>query len=289
MKRSAFPAVTILLVVLALSVFTLSCGSGGGSSPGPVPDPDAAAPTVPPSFAATTISTSQISVAWGASSDNIQVAGYKVYRAGTFLRATSTLSVLDTGLTSSTQYCYQVSAYDQAGNESAKCTQACAITSSVTATIPPAGASFKMPDTNQTLSYTPTFGEDHDYLISVPSYTDNGNGTITDNVTGLIWQKQDDNTAKTWDDAKTYCSNLSLGGQTGWRLPTRIELISLVDYGAYQPAVNATYFPNVSLYYWSSTTLALYTVQAWFVDFYDGSTFYITKTAAYASARCVHD
>ncbi|MEI7509315.1 MAG: hypothetical protein WCJ62_07610 [Flavobacterium sp.] len=48
-----------------------------------------------------------------------------------------------------------------------------------------------LPDTGQTTSYTSTFGEDNDYNINVPSYSDNGDGTVTDNVTGLMWQKAD--------------------------------------------------------------------------------------------------
>ncbi|MGK5092169.1 hypothetical protein WDW89_09200, partial [Deltaproteobacteria bacterium TL4] len=68
-----------------------------------------------------------------------------------------------------------------------------------------------VPDTGQTTSYTDTFGEDHDYLINAPSYTDNSNSTITDNVTGLLWQKQDDGKTRTWDSAGTYCTGLNLG------------------------------------------------------------------------------
>jgi hypothetical protein len=48
-----------------------------------------------------------------------------------------------------------------------------------------------IPDTGQTTSYTSTYGEDSDYIINPPSYTDNGDGTITDKTTGLMWQKTD--------------------------------------------------------------------------------------------------
>lgn len=52
----------------------------------------------------------------------------------------------------------------------------------------------KLPDSGQTTSYTGTFGEDSDDNINPPFYTDNGNGTVTDNVTGLTWQEEDGGT-----------------------------------------------------------------------------------------------
>ena len=156
----------------------------------------------------------------------------------------------------------------------------------VTVTAVP-GANFKMPDTGQTTSYTNTFGEDHDYTINPPSYTDNGNGTIRDNVTGLVWQKLDDNATRSWAGATTYCDNLTLGAQTDWRLPSRIELISIVNYGIYNPAINAAFFPGTnSSNYWSSTTSAGNTANAWYVYFYGGYTHYSNKTST-SYVRCV--
>jgi hypothetical protein len=66
----------------------------------------------------------------------------------------------------------------------------------------------KLPDTGQVTDYTPTFGEDSDYTINPPAYTVNGNGTVTDQVTGLMWQ-QTDGGEMTWSSAVTYCQNLS--------------------------------------------------------------------------------
>ena len=60
---------------------------------------------------------------------------------------------------------------------------------------------FKFPDTGQTRSYTDVFGEDSDYLINAPSYTDNGDGTVTDNSTDLMWQQEDDDNTYNWYEA----------------------------------------------------------------------------------------
>ncbi|MBT4290747.1 MAG: hypothetical protein HOD92_25755, partial [Deltaproteobacteria bacterium] len=70
---------------------------------------------------------------------------------------------------------------------------------------------WELPDTGQTTSFTPTFGEDHDYLINPPSFTDNSDGTVTDNNTGLVWQQDDDNNTYTWSAAAIICENVSLG------------------------------------------------------------------------------
>ena len=105
---------------------------------------------------------------------------------------------------------------------------------------------------------------------SLGSYTDNGDGTVTDTYTSLMWQ-QDGLTEKTWEQALSYCEGLSLGGYTDWRLPTIKELRSLVDYSRDYPAINAIYFPStVSFFYCSSTTYPASTDCAWGVDFYDG-------------------
>jgi hypothetical protein len=111
-----------------------------------------------------------------------------------------------------------------------------------------------LPDTGQIISYTNTFGEDNDYQINQPNYTDNGNGTITDNVTGLIWQKTDGG-EMTFDNAITYCSSLSLGGYSDWRLPSPIEAFSILDLQRNNSALNTTYFPSSGAEYWWTNTL----------------------------------
>lgn len=145
-----------------------------------------------------------------------------------------------------------------------------------------------MPDTGQTQSYTSTYGEDHDYAYNAPSYTDNGDGSITDTVTGLVWQKQGDATKRTWDASNAYCSSLNISGLTGWRLPTRMELLTIVDYGTFGPSVNAVFFPGTfSSGYWSSSDYANDTTKAWSVYFQNGYTNGNFKTTSFY-VRCVH-
>src|SRR4030042_662948 len=120
------------LAIIALLVFVVSIGScgGGGDGGGEV---DTTAPTTPTDLTATAISSSQIDISWTASTDNVGVAGYKIYRDGTYLKSvTGSTSTSDTGLNPSTQYCYTVSAYDSANNESAQSSQTCATTLLIT-------------------------------------------------------------------------------------------------------------------------------------------------------------
>ncbi len=90
---------------------------------------DTTAPTVPKGLTASTISASQIDLKWSASSDVVGVAGYSISRDGAYLKSVVSTSTSDSGLAASTQYCYQVSAYDAAGNISAGSSQSCATTS----------------------------------------------------------------------------------------------------------------------------------------------------------------
>lgn len=104
-------------------------------------------------------------------------------------------------------------------------------------------------------------------LPNAASYTTNGDGTVTDNVTGLIWQGTVDPGSYTQAQAATYCANL--GG--AWRLPTRLELVSLVDFTIAYPGlpINQTYFPNTpGAAFWTSSAYA--SGYAWFVAFDSG-------------------
>jgi len=120
-------------------------------------------------------------------------------------------------------------------------------------------------------------------------FTDNGNGTVTDTPTTLMWQKQDDGITKTWEQALTYCEGLSLGGFSDWRLPNIKELRSIIDSSKYSPAINTTYFPNTqSSYYWSSTTYAGGTTDAWYVYFDGGHVDNFSKTLTATNKITTH-
>lgn len=87
------------------------------------------------------------------------------------------------------------------------------------------------------------FGQDGNYRINVPSYASTVD-TITDSVTGLTWQLKPEVATKVQANAVAYCDALSLAGHDDWRLPTRLEYITLLDEGrpngfAVPPAVPA--------------------------------------------------
>jgi hypothetical protein len=131
-------------------------------------------------------------------------------------------------------------------------------------------------------------------------FTDNNNGTVTDNLTGLIWLRDANyygtqnwaNALSIANDLESDKAGLTDGSKKGdWRLPNIRELQSLVDYARSYPALpDNHHFQNVQLFfYWSSTTNVDSTDFAWFVDFRDGFTDYLTdglKTNLY-SVWCV--
>lgn len=74
------------------------------------------------------------------------------------------------------------------------------------------------------------YGQDAQYSGVQASYTDNGDKTVTDNNTGLMWQKTPDFDQYSYDDAINYCRGLTTASHTDWRLPTIKELYSLADF-----------------------------------------------------------
>ena len=113
-------------------------------------------------------------------------------------------------------------------------------------------------------------------------FVDNGDGTVTDNKTGLMWQQETVGKQRTWDEAVQYCENLNLAGYNDWRLPKIEELQSIIDYTRYDPAIDTSVFPDtMSLGYWSSTTATNYTSSAWLVSFYGGNVSNYYKSYVY--------
>lgn len=129
--------------------------------------------------------------------------------------------------------------------------------------------------TGQTSSYYS--GDDGYYQAGRPyNYTDNWDGTITDNVTGLMWAQYGDGAGcynggtLNWSPAITWAEGVTFATYTDWRVPNIKELFSLsvADQMSGTPCINHARFPNtVSDYYWSSTTSPSNTPCALCVDF----------------------
>ncbi|MBN2527961.1 MAG: carboxypeptidase regulatory-like domain-containing protein [Deltaproteobacteria bacterium] len=88
----------------------------------------------------------------------------------------------------------------------------------------------------------------------VHNYTENQDGTITDNLTGLVWQQQDAPNPASWSDAVSYCDSLNPPGANDWRLPEIHELWSILNLGTAYPAVEDI-FDISQLNLWAHTSL----------------------------------
>ena len=153
------------------------------------------------------------------------------------------------------------------------------------------GVARGLPKTGQTVT-APTAnyatGDDGTYQKgwSGTRFTDNGDGTITDNATGLMWVAGPTaagiGSSYLWATAVSNCEDLTYAGYSDWRLPNIKELMSIVDYGdATAPAIDQTYFTECqSDFYWSSTTYAPFAPYAWLVGFDDGYVDVDSKTIA---------
>ena len=155
-------------------------------------------------------------------------------------------------------------------------------------------------------------GQDGELQAGAPlSYTDNGDGTITDKNTGLMWEKlSDDGTIHdkdngyTWNDAfAVHVAGLNAGGgfagHTDWRLPNFKELVSILDLATYNPPVHPVF--NVfcapgctvltcsctaSNYYWSSSSYPFSPSNASCLYFVDGTAITAGKSL-FVSVRAV--
>ena len=138
---------------------------------------------------------------------------------------------------------------------------------------------------------------------SIPASTpdsqlqDNGDGTVTDHKTVLIWKQclegqsgsdcaSGSAEAFTWQQAlqraQTVNSSGGFAGFSDWRLPTIKELSSLVEHQCVDPAINLTRFPNASNHWlWSSSAVAGVASYAWGVLFGNGSTHWVNKYSNY--------
>lgn len=119
---------------------------------------------------------------------------------------------------------------------------------------------------------------------------DNAKEVVIDPKTQLMWQ--DDvsvkTVKKTWQGAIDYCAALRFAGYDDWRLPKRLELLSITDKSKEEPAIKAKFANVVSDFYWSSSSYASLVDLAWYVNFgngYDGA----RNKLLGSYVRCVRD
>ncbi|MEA1928457.1 MAG: DUF1566 domain-containing protein, partial [Candidatus Auribacterota bacterium] len=147
-----------------------------------------------------------------------------------------------------------------------------------------AGAGNDKGDDGETRSGFPMTGD---------SYTDNGNGTITQNATGMFWQQSDSATqsfggysgALTWEEGFAYVAQMNaqaFAGYTDWRMPNYFELISLLDFEYFWPIMGPLFDPE-KYPYWSSTNRFGVTppTYAWTVSWASGWGNVYEKTDTY--------
>ena len=79
--------------------------------------------------------------------------------------------------------------------------------------------------------------------VQAGSFIDNGDSTVTDSSTGLMWQ-QTESVEWNWVQALKYCEDLALAGYSDWRLPNYKELSSLIDDARYSPDIDTASFPD---------------------------------------------
>ena len=123
---------------------------------------------------------------------------------------------------------------------------------------PAAWATWPMPNSTQGLPNLQSFDVSRDEVA-------------VDRITGLMWQRNAGATPMTFAGAKQECDRLALAGYDDWRLPSRIELVSILDLSRVEPAIDPIAFPQTpSDWFWTSSRAASDAQAAWYVYFYFG-------------------
>ncbi len=142
LKKWVFSQI-LLVIILSAVLLTSGCGSSSSSDSAPA---DTTAPTAPTNVTAVAASDTRVSIRWSASTDNIGVTGYKIYRGGTQIGTATDTVYSDTQCTASATYAYTVAAYDAKGNTSSPSsststtTLAAGTSDSASPTWPPSGS-----------------------------------------------------------------------------------------------------------------------------------------------------
>jgi hypothetical protein len=123
------------------------------------------------------------------------------------------------------------------------------------------------------------------------TFIDNGDGTVTDDVTGLMWIQNDVSSIQGKDDACVYCDNLVSAGYDDWRAPTIEELQTIIDYQYDSPAIDGSVFDTTTIgdNYWSSTPLPGISGFAWGIETSSGKvdSYFYDYDYFKANIRCV--
>lgn len=113
------------------------------------------------------------------------------------------------------------------------------------------------------------------------------NDTVLDQVTSLMWERNVPMATHIWDDARKRCEDLTVAGYSDWRLPTRIELVTLVHYTKANPAIDeSTFGNNPSSGFWTASRYASDADASWVVAFTVGLV-YVDFNESLHYSRCV--
>ncbi len=118
------------------------------------------------------------------------------------------------------------------------------------------------------------------------NFLSNGDGTVTDTTTGLVWQQQ--HVKKAWDEADAYCQELDFANSQDWRLPSIEELKTIIFTTKSDLHIDLTAFPDTKpLMYWSGTDYETDYTVAYVIDFSNGTMLSDEKEFK-NYFRCVH-
>ncbi|OGW44345.1 MAG: hypothetical protein A2132_03755 [Nitrospirae bacterium RBG_16_43_11] len=251
-----------------------------------------ASPPFAPTGVTATAGDGQVTISWNAVSG---VTSYNIYwsttsgvtkTTGTKI-SSATSPYTHTGRTNGTVYYYVVTSVNNNG-ESGESNQVMVIPPQIPIILPKTGQTTCYNKSGTVITCAGT-GQDGDLQRGVvwpnPRFTDNGDGTVTDNLTGLVWTKDGNapgpaacspGSTKTWQAALDYVACLNANsylGYTDWRLPNVNELRSLVHAGQSDSAtwLNTQGFNNIKDSYWPSTSCADDPTRAWIVYMWNGS------------------